>query len=119
LRCISLADGSVKWSTPGYDGDLSALRLDRNTGKVLKADTGEQVPYPFFGRGSLTRVGKRFVVLGERGTLAAVDVNPNEYVEHGRFAVDEIGNPAWVAPVISAGRMYLRSEDWLVCFNLR
>jgi outer membrane protein assembly factor BamB len=119
LRCISLADGNVKWSTSGFDGDLNALRLDRTTGKVLKADTGEQVPYPFFGRGSLTRVGNRFIVLGERGTLASVDVNPQKYVEHGRFSVDEIGNPAWVAPVISNGRMYLRSEDWLVCFNLR
>lgn len=119
LRCVSLADGAVQWSTAGFEGDLNELRLDRTTGKVLRADTGEQVPYPFFGRGSLTRVGSRFIVLGERGTMAVADVNPQKYVEHGRFALDEIGNPSWVAPVISAGRMYLRSEDWLVCLDLR
>lgn len=119
LRCVSLADGTVQWSTAGFEGNLNDLRLDRTTGKVLRADTGEQVPYPFFGRGSLTRIGNRFIVLGERGTLAVAEVNPQKYVEHGRFAIDEIGNPSWVAPVISAGGMYLRSEDWLVCLDLR
>ncbi|MFM7921543.1 MAG: PQQ-binding-like beta-propeller repeat protein, partial [Planctomycetaceae bacterium] len=82
-------------------------------------ESGKEIPYPFFGRGALTRVGERFIVLGERGTLAVVDVNKDRFVERGRFALDEIGNPAWVAPVVSDGRLYLRSEDWLVCLDLR
>jgi len=57
-------------------------------------------------------------VLGERGTLAVIDVNSERYQERGRFSLDEIGNPAWVAPVVSGGHMFLRSENWLLCMDL-
>lgn len=119
LRCVRLQDGGVQWSTSGFEGDLTSLRVNRANGKVVDTETGKEIPYPFFGRGALTRVGARFIVLGERGTLAVVDVNKDRFVERGRFALDEIGNPAWVAPVVSEGRLYLRSEDWLVCLDLR
>jgi len=29
-----------------------------------------------------------------------------------------LGYPTWAGPVLSRGRLYLRSEDRLVCFNL-
>jgi outer membrane protein assembly factor BamB len=119
LRCVQLSDGAVKWGTSGFDGDLNNLRVNRANGKVFDAETGAEIPYPFYGRGALTRIGDRFVVLGERGTLAVIDVNSERYQERGRFSLDEIGNPAWVAPVISEGCMYLRSEKWLVCLDLK
>lgn len=119
LRCVRLQDGGLQWSTSGFDGDLTNLRVNRANGKVVDSETGKEIPYPFFGRGSLTRVGDRFIVLGERGTLAVVDVNRDRFVERGRFSLDEIGNPAWVAPVVSDGKLYLRSENWLVCLDLQ
>ncbi|MFN5897372.1 MAG: PQQ-binding-like beta-propeller repeat protein, partial [Planctomyces sp.] len=119
LRCVRLLDGGLQWSTSGFDGDLTNLRVNRANGKVVDSETGKEIPYPFFGRGSLTRVGDRFIVLGERGTLAVVDVNRDRFVERGRFSLDEIGNPAWVAPVVSDGKLYLRSENWLVCLDLQ
>lgn len=118
LRCVRVSDGKVLWNTAGYDGDLGKLRRDPTSGKVLNIETGKAIPYPYFGRGSLIQVGNRFIVLGERGTLSVVDVNEKEFIEHGRFSLDEIGYPAWAAPVVSNGRMYLRSEDWLVCLQL-
>lgn len=117
LRCIRMSDGKVIWSQIGFDGDLSDLARDRTTGRVVNAKTGAAIPYPFFGRGSLIRVGPRFVVLGERGTLSVVDIDPEKFVERGRTSYDEIGYPAWAAPVLSSGRLYLRSEDWLICVN--
>ena len=27
--------------------------------------------------------------------------------------------PCWAGPVLSEGRLYLRSEDWLVCYDLK
>jgi outer membrane protein assembly factor BamB len=119
FRCINLATGNPVWTTDGFDGELSDLSPDRNTGRITDLRTGREIPYPFFGRGSLTRAGDRFVVLGENGTLAAVEVNSQKYVEHGRFQLEEINYPAWAAPVIAHGRMYLRSESWLVSLNLR
>lgn len=118
LKCVRLSDGKVVWSTIGYDGDLTSLRVNRTNGRVLDSETGEEIPYPFFGRGSLTRIGERFIVLGERGTVAVADVTSEGYRERGRFFLDEIDSPAWVAPVVSGGMMYLRSEKWLVCMDL-
>jgi outer membrane protein assembly factor BamB len=118
LRCISVKDGSLLWQTTGYEGDLKDLNRDRTTGHIIDTRTGEEIPYPFYGRGSLIQVGKRFIVLGERGTISLVDVDQEKFREHGRFALDEIMYPAWAAPVLSDGRMYLRSEKWIVCLDL-
>ncbi len=118
LRCINAADGKLLWQTPGYDADLKNLSRDRTTGHIIDATTGKEIPYPFFGRGSLIQVGSRFIVLGERGTISLVDVNQEKFVEHGRFSLDEIAYPAWAAPVLSNGKMFLRSEEWIVCLDL-
>ena len=119
LRCIRLSDGKVMWETAGFTGDISKLGRDRETGDIVHKETGEKVPFPFYGRGSLIRVGERFIVLGERGTLAVVHVDSTEFKEDTRAAFDEIHYPAWAAPVLSNGRLYLRSEDWLLCVDLR
>lgn len=119
LRCLDITDGRVVWKSDGFDGSISDLARDQKTGKILNAKTGEIIPYPYFGRGSLIRVGSRFIVLGERGTLSAVSVDSKQFVEYGRVSFDEIHYPAWAAPVLSSGRLYLRSEDWLISLDLR
>lgn len=119
LRCINVSDGKPRWKTSGYEGELTNLRRETTTGHIVDTTTGKQIPYPYFGRGSMIQVGSRFIVLGERGTISAVDVNRDKFVEHGRFSLDEIKYPAWAAPVLSNGKMYLRSEDWLVSLDLQ
>jgi len=118
LRCIDASNGKLVWKTDGFSGSLGDLIRDRTTGQIIDRKSGEAIPFPYFGRGSLVRVGDRFIVLGERGTLAVVEVNPEEFVEHGRTAFDEISYPAWPAPVIADKMMYLRSEKWLICVSL-
>ena len=119
LRCINVTDGKPRWQTPGYEGDLTNLRRDTKTGNILDTKTGGEIPYPYFGRGSLIQVGPRFIVLGERGTISVVEVNKDKFVEHGRFSLDEINYPAWAAPILSNGKLYLRSEGWLVSLDLK
>jgi outer membrane protein assembly factor BamB len=119
LRCLNLTDGKVVWKTDGFGGDVNQLARDRSTGKIIDSKTGVEVPYPYFGRGSLIRVADRFIVLGERGTLSVVAADSGEFKEYGRTSFEEIHYPAWAAPVLSDGLLYLRSEDWLICLNLR
>lgn len=119
LRCIQVSDGKVLWSSTGFDGDISQLARDRTTGSIVEAKTGKVIPYPFFGRGSQILLGDRFIVLGERGTLSVVDVSTEKFIERGRFSLPEIDYPAWAAPIVSDGRMYLRSEKSLVSVDLR
>ena len=118
LRCINAETGKLLWKTIGYEGDLKNLSRDRTTGHIIDANTGKEIPYPYFGRGSLIQVGSRFIVLGERGTISVVDVDKEKFVEHGRFSLNEIDYPAWAAPVLSGGKLFLRSEKWMVCIDL-
>ena len=119
LRCIRLSDGEVMWATPGFEGNLSKFGRDRTTGQIVDIATKQPVPFPYFGRGSLIRVGDRFVVLGERGTLAVVHVDPQDFKEDCRHSFPEIQYPAWAAPVIANGALYLRSEKWLLNIDLK
>ncbi|MEZ6133105.1 MAG: PQQ-binding-like beta-propeller repeat protein [Planctomycetaceae bacterium] len=119
LRCVRVSDGKVMWQTTGFSGNVRELARDRDSGKIINTVTQKPVPFPYYGRGSLIQVGDRFVVLGERGTLAVVHVNSQEFTEDCRTSFDEIHYPAWAAPILSNGRLYLRSEDWLLCLDVR
>jgi len=118
LRCVRVSDGEVMWQTTGFSGNTRELMRDRETGKIVNTVTNKPVPFPYYGRGSLIQVNDRFVVLGERGTLAVVHVNSKEFKEDCRTSFDEIHYPAWAAPVLSEARLYLRSEDWLLCLDV-
>ena len=117
MTCIDAATGEVKWASSGYEGNLSELRRGQRGGYV-DAD-GQPLPWPFYGRGSAILVGDRFLVLGERGTLAWVNADPSAFVETSRVAVPEIGYPSWAAPVLSRGRAFFRDENSLICLDLR
>ena len=116
LRCLDLKAGKVQWQTTGYEEDVSKLKQSPVTGAILDP-SGNPMPYPFFGRGSKIQIGDRFLVLGERGTLALLKINPEKFEELGRMSVSGIKYPAWAAPVLSRGRVYLRSETHLVCLD--
>lgn len=118
FRSISLADGKVNWSTTGYEGELSDLGQDPVTGKIINRTTKKEIPWPFYGRGSKIRIGDNFLVLGERGTLSLVTISHKEFKELGRTAYAQIKYPAWAAPVLSRGRVYLRSEHNLICLDV-
>ena len=64
------------------------------------------------------KVGEHFVVLGERGTLALVKIHPDKFEELARCSYPLINYPAWTAPVLSRGRLYLRCDGGIVCLDI-
>ncbi len=94
LRCVKLETGEVMWSE----------RIDERT--------------------SLLYVDGYFVGLGEYGTLMLIRVNPKkpDVVSRVRITDEQgqelIGYPAWAAPVLSNGFLYIRGKDRLVCLDL-
>jgi outer membrane protein assembly factor BamB len=97
FRCIELATGKLMWATE----DVNA-----HDEPDPKAGLGATVPR-YYGRGSAILAEGKFIVMGERGTLALVDLNPHEFVEISRIKYPEAGYPSWVAPVLSRQRLYL------------
>src|SRR5262249_44141153 len=89
LACGDLDTGGQKW-------------LDRSVGK-----------------GSIAAADGRLYVRGEKGTMALVEATPVGYHERGRFEQpDRSKQLAWSHPVIAHGKLYLRDDDVLLCYDV-
>jgi hypothetical protein len=56
---------------------------------------------------------------GSPGKVTLVEANPKEYVEKGTLEQPEgSGKNTWPPVVIADGRMYLRDQDVLYCYNV-
>ena len=95
LRCIEWKTGKVMWSKPGLT------------------------------RASLLYVDGHFVCLSEDGVLRLIKATEKGYVLVAEAVVREkpdgpelIKPPAWAAPILSHGLLYLRGDDRLVCLRL-
>ncbi len=125
----------MHWSTPNLiDGNLYAFSgrnepdaflrcVDYKTGKILwqrdERWRGHAPTSMTFGRGSTIYADGRLYALGEAGLFGIFKPNPEKVEELARWQVPSLHYPCWAAPVLSEGRLYLRSEDQLVCLSLR
>lgn len=123
------------WNTPVYhEGKLYAFSgrnepdahfrcVDFRTGEVLwdrdERWAAHTTARPnVYGRGSGILADGKLIVVGEGGLLGLFALNPKEPVELARWQVPQLHHPCWAAPVLSRGRLFLRSEDHLVCLSL-
>jgi len=100
FRCVEFATGKVMW-----DRDESWPSHSSPTP-------------PVYGRGSAILADGKLIVLGEGGLLGLFKANPQKAEEISRFQVAGLHYPCWAAPILANGKLYLRSEDRLVCLNL-
>lgn len=97
-----------------YGFDNSNLTcLEFKTGKVMWSDRS-------VGKGSVTYADGFLICRSERGTVGLVEANPTAYVEKGRFEQsDRSRAPSWPYPVIANGRLYLRDQENLLCYDIK
>ena len=74
-------------------------------------------------RCSLLYVDGHFICLSETGVVLLLMATPDEYVEISEKMFRKDGqpllrSPAWAAPVLSHGLLYLRGADRLICAEL-
>jgi outer membrane protein assembly factor BamB len=55
----------------------------------------------------------------ENGTMALIDATPDEYRLKGTFEIPGVEKPSWPHPVVADGRLYLREQDMLLCYDVR
>ena len=41
------------------------------------------------------------------------------YEEHGVFKLPSVDGPSWSHPAIQNGKLYLRDQDTLLCYDIR
>ena len=96
------------------DGELRCI--DWKTGRVMWS---EQT----LSRSSLMYVDGHFVCLGEDGMLRLIKADSKKYSEKTKTRLLRNGqpllrSPAWAAPILARGLLYLRGKDRLVCAEL-
>ncbi|MEX2261899.1 MAG: PQQ-binding-like beta-propeller repeat protein [Bryobacteraceae bacterium] len=89
LTAMNFADGAVAWR-------------DRSVGK-----------------GSVTYADGHLYCYSERGVMGLVEATPEGYREKSRFQIPPGEFNTWTPPVIANGRMYLREQDNLYCYDIK
>jgi hypothetical protein len=106
------------YGSSGQHGGAAELRcVQWTTGKVIWRE-------PNLARSSLLFVDGHFICLSEDGALRLLRATPERYDEVAQFTPkNEAGEPllnypAWAAPVLSHGLLYVRGANQLVCLEL-
>ncbi len=89
--------------------------MEMKTGKVAWQDKS-------VGKGSITYADGHLVVRSEKGagTIALVEATPTGYKETGRFdQPDRSDKNSWPHPVVFGGKLYLRDQDVLLCYDVK
>jgi outer membrane protein assembly factor BamB len=81
-------------------------------------------------KGSLIHADGRLYCYGEKdGTLVLIEASPKGWMEHGRFRIPQPSklprppnrrqNNVWTHPVVANGRLYLRDQEMLFCYDIK
>ncbi len=89
--------------------------------------TGEEVwNHRDFGKGAVAYAdGMLYCVAEKDGAVALIDASPKGWQEHGRFKLDpqtkirSQRGRIWTHPVISNGKLYLRDQDLIYCYDIK
>ncbi len=99
FRCVEFKTGKLRWS--------------RDEGWPAHSTRQPGV----FGRGSAILADGKLIVLGEGGRLGLFRPNPEKPEELCAWQVPSLHYPCWAGPVLSDRKLFLRSEDQLVCLD--
>jgi outer membrane protein assembly factor BamB len=86
------------------------------TGKVLwqKKQRG-----PGEHSAAVTYADGRLYFVYENGVVALVEPNAKEYREVGSFKIPKARGASWAHPVVVGGKLYVRQDDTLWCFDVQ
>lgn len=103
----------------GYSDEVGWLCLDLQSGEELWSNNEK------LGKGAVTYADGHLYCLGESsGDVVLVEASPEGWKESGRFTLNPQSThrkrqgAIWTHPVISQGRLYLRDQDLIYCFDL-
>jgi outer membrane protein assembly factor BamB len=93
--CLDFKTGEVLWNE--RDGDKRRLR-----------------------KGSVAVADGRIYYRTEEGAVVLIEPSRKEYLERGRFEQPERTRlPAWAHPVVANGKLYIRDQDVLFCYDVK
>jgi alcohol dehydrogenase (cytochrome c) len=107
-----VVDGALYGANGGNGGGMMAC-IDFKTGETLWRD--RKGP-----KGSLLYADGRLYLRSEEGPLVLVEPSKKGFVERGRFEQPDRTNvPAWAHPIIANGKLYIRDQGMLLCYDVK
>ncbi|NNJ24999.1 PQQ-binding-like beta-propeller repeat protein [Alienimonas chondri] len=107
-----VTDGALYGANGGNEGGFLTC-LDFATGDVLWRD--RDAP-----KGSLVMADGRLYLRAEGGELLLIEPSREELIVKGRFdQPDRTSLPAWAHPVVANGKLYVRDQGLLLCYNVK
>jgi outer membrane protein assembly factor BamB len=108
-------------------GDHLYGHSDKGGWKCQEFATGKEIwSSNKLGKGAIHYADGMFYCLSEKdGTVALVEASPQGWQEKSRFTLDpqtKLRKPAgkiWTHPVVIGGRLYLRDQELIHCYNVR
>lgn len=99
----------------GYSDGKGWVCQEFKTGKMMWAEKA------YLGKGCITYADGRFYLRGEdRGTMVLIEASPQGFKPTGQFEQpDRSDQKAWPHPVIAHGKLYLRDQGVLLCYELK
>jgi outer membrane protein assembly factor BamB len=104
----------------GYSDDVGWVCQEFMSGERVWREREE------LGKGSITYAEGRFYCLGEdEGDVVLIEESTEGWKEQGRFKLEpqttqrKPQGKIWTHPVICDGKLYLRDQELLFCFNIR
>ncbi len=112
---VILYDGCL-YGANGGNGGGWLICLDFKTGAVQWDERdGRRAP-----KGAIAMADGRFYYRHEDGTMTLLEPSAKQYIERGRFEQpDRSRASAWSHPVIANGKLYLRDQDVLLCYDVK
>lgn len=104
----------------GYSDGKGWVCQNLKTGEIVWAEKGK------LGKGSVTCVdGKLYCYSEVNGAVVLIDASTTGWKESGRFTIPKQSSirsdrgKIWTHPVVSNGKLYLRDQDLLYCFDVK
>ncbi|HET6278245.1 MAG TPA: PQQ-binding-like beta-propeller repeat protein [Candidatus Polarisedimenticolia bacterium] len=110
---LILHDGTVFAGTGHNKG--FPIAVDFMTGKVAWGPAENE------GRNSaaITYADGRIYFRYQDGRMILVEATAKEYRERGSFVIPDVEKESWSHPVIVDGKLYLREQDRLYCYDVK
>ena len=86
--------------------------MNFSTGKVAWKDRS-------VGKGQVAYADGKLYIFSEDGVVGLAEATPEAYREISRFEIEHGNVRTWTQPVIANGKLYLRDQDTLSCYNIQ
>jgi outer membrane protein assembly factor BamB len=110
-----VAVGDYIYAGTGHNNGFP-ICIEWKTGKTVwgkeRHSAGQESAAVVFADGSL-------YFRYQNGVMALIEASPKGYAEKGHFKIASVNGPSWPHPVIHGGKLLLRDQDNLHCYDLK